>query len=525
MIGTAALRSAGKRGLLLAVCLWLVLAPTVATAGTVAAGGSSDAAVEAVRTDTGSTLAGSTTVRLEPTTASVEEGATRTLSVVVADADGGVGAVSGELSVAESEYVEIVDFEFRGDPGLANVSVSGDGVAFDGALMDTPQTGAVAIAEVTVRGQLEGATDLALSVDSLGDESGDRYDVGGTPDTAVSVENTRNQVPLSITAEADSATVGESVAFTVMRSDSDARVQANVTVGGQTVSTGVDGEATVVVRESMLSDAGTITAVASKSSTSQERYENDSVTVSVDDSSGSNGGTDDGDGVIVRTDPGSVDLSAGQTTTISVVVVGADAGVGAGDVTASVTDPDVVEIATANVTDEPGIGEATVGDDGATAAAEFALRDGRDEAPVRVIELTLRGTSAGSTSLSLSVGSLGDESGNSYAVASVPDTGVTVGEDAASGGGTTTPESTAVDGDSNGTTIDSDSNGTAVDGDSNATATFSEPASTATTGGENQASDASGDSPAGDSSAPPMALLATVAVVAVLLGLLIAAAS
>jgi hypothetical protein len=533
MIGTTALRSGGKHGLLLAVCLWLVLAPTVATAGTVAPGGSSGVAVESATADAGSTLAGSTTVRLEPTTASVDEGATRTLNVVVADTDGGVGAVSGELSIVESEYVEFVDFEFRGDPGLANVSVTGDSVAFEGALMDTPQTGAVAVAEVTVRGELEGTTDLALSIDSLGDESGDRYDVGGTPDAAVSVENTRNLVGLSITADADGATVGESVAFTVMRSDSDARVEANVTVGDRTVSTGVDGEATVVVRESMLSDAGTITAVASKQSTSQERYENDSVTLSVDDSSGSDGGTDDGatsdgDGVIVRTEPGSVDLSAGQRTTVGVVVVGSDGGVGAGDVTVTVADPDVATIASANVTGDPGIGEAMVGDGGASAAAEFALRDGRDEAPVRVLEITLRGGSAGSTSLSLSVGSLGDESGTSYEIDSVPDAGVTVREEGSSGGETTTPESTTDEGGSNGTTVDDGSNATTDEGGSNGTATVSEPTSATTTGGGTQSSDSSDDGPTGDPSIPSnpsMALLAASVVVVLLLGLLLVAAS
>jgi|GEM_PF-3354071 len=572
MTGDTARRTAAKRGLVLAVCLWLAVAPTVAaagtaaTGGTVTAGGHSGATAEVVTADASAALAGSTTVRLDPTTASVDEGATRTLNVVVSSADNGVGAVSGEISVVESEYAEIVDLELRGDPQLQEISPPGDSVTFEGALMDTPQSGAVTVAQVTVRGQLEGRTDLALQIDSLGDEDGDPYDVGGTPDTALTVENTRNQVPLSITADADSATVGESLAFTVMRSDSDARVEANVTVDDRTVTTGVDGEATVVVRESMVSDAGTVTAVASKDPTSQERYTNDSVTLSVDDSgSGGSGGADDGstddgsgsagsgDGAIVRTDPGSIDLTAGATTTVDVVVADIDGGVGAGNLTFGVTDPGVATITDATVTGAPDIGGAEVGSDGATVTAEFALRDGADTPPVRIATVTLRGVAAGSTTLSLSASSLGDESGNSYAIASAPDSGINVVESGDADTGTTTPEPTATDspvatdtptaggsdstdggtdstttaGSAGSTTTDSGTDSTATDGGSTGTASQNTTAGDGGTDSETQPSD-TGDSPTEDSPVPTdssTALLATGAVVVFLLGLLVVAAS
>jgi len=542
MLRTTPLRDGAKRAVIFAVCTWLLVAPAVAgvtatgghghaagIGGPAGTAGAPDLAVSAADGATAS-LAGSTTVQLQPTTTSVDEGGRQTLAVVVTNAQGGVGAISGQISVAESEYAAISDFQFSGDPGLDNVTVTDSSVEFEGALMDTAQTGSVTVAEVTVNGRLEGETDLTLSVDTLGDENGDPYQVGSTPDAAVTVENTRNEVPLSISADADSATAGESVAFTVMRTDSNARVEANVTVGETTVSTGVDGEATVTIDESMVSDAGTITATASKRSTSQERYANDSVTITYDDSGGGTddgGGTDSesgdgaatddgsagGDGAIVRTEPGSIDLAPGTTTTVDVVVTDIDGGVGAGDVTATVTDPGIVEITAASVVGDPGIGGAEVPADGARATAEFALRDGADEPPVRIVELTLRGVTTGTTTLSLSVDSLGDEAGNSYAIASTPDGGVSVSEDAGSEQTTTDGAS----GDDDGTTTDADGTdqpSTDADGtDQSPTATDGATSTTApaTDGGDT-------DEPPVPAN-PSTALLAFGVVIVILLGL------
>ncbi|WP_053949075.1 hypothetical protein [Halolamina sediminis] len=502
-----------SRVAVLAVCLCLLAVPMVAAGQSVASDGTSPGSV-GVTANTTDATAGSTTVRLDPTTATVDEGETRTLDVVVANADGGVGAVSGEISVVESEYADIVGFELRGDPGLENVTVTDDAVTFDGALMDTADTGLVTVAEVTVRGQLEGTTDLALSIDSLGDESGDPYDVGGTPDTALTVENSRNDVALSVTADADNATLDESITFTVMRTDSNARVEANVTVGNRTVDTGVDGEVTVVVRESMISDAGTVTAVASKPPTNQERYRNDSVTLSaVGDRSGPNDDGTGSGGVIVRTDPGSIDLSVGETTTVDVVVTNADGGVGAGNLTVTLTTDSSAEITNATVTGDPGIGGAEIRDRGTRVAAEFALRDGADEAPARIVELTLQGVSTGSTALSLSISSLGDESGNSYGIASAPDSGIDVHDD-----GSTDDESTdtVADGEEAGTATERPSATPTTAGTSDGESTV------ATT--EGSTADTAVGSPADDGGAPtdaPLAVFGALAFVVVsLFGLL-----
>ena len=544
MFRTTPLWDGAKRATIVAVCAWLLVAPAVAgvtatsgqghvagIGGPAGTAGAADLAVPAADGGTAS-LAGSTTVQLQPTTTNVDEGGRQTLAVVVTNAQGGVGAISGQISVAESEYAAISEFQFSGDPGLDNVTVTDSSVEFESALMDTAQTGSVTVAEVAVSGRLEGETDLTLSVDTLGDENGDPYQVGSTPDAAVTVENTRNEVPLSISADADSATAGESVTYTVMRTDSSARVEANVTVGETSVSTGVDGEATVTIDESMVSDAGTITATASKRSTSQERYANDSVTITYDDSGGGTddgGGTDSesgdgtttddgdgtvgGDGAIVRTEPGSIDLAPGTTTTVDVVVTDIDGGVGAGNVTATVADPGIAEITAASVIGDPGIGGAEVLADGARATAEFALRDGADEPPVRTVELTLRGVRTGTTTLSLSVDSLGDEAGNSYPIASTPDGGVSVSED----GGSEQTTTDGVSADDDGTTTDADGTDqpstdaggtdqspTATDGPTSTTAT-------ATDGGDT-------DEPPVPAN-PSTALLAFGVVIVILLGL------
>lgn len=411
---------------------------------TVSVAGPSLAAVggpSVVAADGPAAVAGDTTVQLQPATATVDEGRNRTLAVVVPRTDGGVGAVSGRVTVVQPEYAEIVAFEFAGDPGVQNVTSDGETVRFEAAIMDTAQTGRVTIAEVTVRGTREGRTDLALAVDALGDEAGNPYDVGGTPDTALTVNSTRNAVPLSITAFTDRVAAGESVTFAVRRADSGARVEANVTVGNRTFETGVDGRATVTVRESMIAADGTVTAVASKDSTGQERFLDDTVTLPTGPRGGA-GETDDGaptgnvSGVLVRTDPARTGVAPGGTATVDVVVANADDGVGAGNLTVRVADPTVARITNASLLGDPGIGETTVAEDGSVARATFALRSDTGSTPARVLRLTLRGNTTGSTALSLTAPSLGDRQGNSYAVAATAAGDVTVAVDA---GATATP--------------------------------------------------------------------------------------
>lgn len=443
----------------------VLLVGTLAVGAAASAGGPVAFGPSVVAADAGpaavaspAAVAGDTTVRLQPATATVDEGSNRTLAVVVPRTDGGVGAVSGRLTVAQSEYAEIADFEFAGDPGVRNVTNAGDTVHFEAAIMDTAQTGAVTIAEVTVRGTREGTTDLALAIDALGDEAGDPYDVGGTPDTALTVNNSRTAIPLAIEADADGVTGGESVTFTVTREDSGARVEATVTVGGRTVGTGVDGRATVTIRESTVAESGTVAAVASKDATSQERFRNASVTLDVPGTDGRNESGRDGDGttdettegIIVRTAPGSVALAPNGTATVDIVVADADGGVGAGNLTVRVGDPAVAGITNATLLGDPGIGEATVAEGGGVARATFALRSDNGSSPAHVLRLTLRGTAPGSTGLSLAAPSIGDAQGNSYFVASTQAGDVTVGEDAGTGQVTVSPTVTATTDEGNG---------------------------------------------------------------------------
>ncbi|MBP2252909.1 hypothetical protein J2754_003271, partial [Halarchaeum solikamskense] len=57
------------------------------------------------------------------------------------------------------------------------------------ALADTAQTGEVTIATVTVTGAAAGSADLGLTVDALGDESGQSYDVSASNGASVTVDS------------------------------------------------------------------------------------------------------------------------------------------------------------------------------------------------------------------------------------------------------------------------------------------------------------------------------------------------
>jgi len=415
--------------------------------------------------------AGSTSVQLSPTTASINESRSQTFDLVVSDADGGVGAINAEISVDDADIASIRDMKLEGDPGVETVDIESDGseVFVRAALMDTADTGEVTVGTLTVEGVGAGSTDLDLSVESLGDEDGDPYTVGGTPGSSLTVQGTADNVDLDITADASTVDVGGEVEYEVRRGDTDALVSARVSLGDERYETGLDGAVAVEITEGMASDADTVTAVASKASTDEVTFRNDSVTLNLgaddagdseteapDDSgtetpddSGTEAPDDSGtvtpepgDGPRVALDAASPAVDVGGQRTFDVVATDVDNGVGAIEARIALDSAANAQITGAELAGGAGVSQVDVSDDGTEVVIRGALMDTDDAGTVRVATLTVEGVATGESTLSMSVDSLGDEQGNTYDVSRTPSRTLTVGsagdgdDDAASGSAT-----------------------------------------------------------------------------------------
>jgi Rieske Fe-S protein len=140
-----------------------------------------------------------TTVSLDPETDSVNVSETTTFTVVVDDAQGGVGAAEIGLAVDDPSVAEITDVTVLGS-GDDDVVIADDGSSadVDYAFRDTADTGSVPVVEVTVEGVAAGETGLSLEAAGENDgvlvfnEAGIGYNVTGT-----------NGATLTVTEEAD----------------------------------------------------------------------------------------------------------------------------------------------------------------------------------------------------------------------------------------------------------------------------------------------------------------------------------
>lgn len=141
-------------------------------------------------------VAGATTtsVVISPANTDIEVGETTTVSVVVDQVDGGVGAWAGTLNVTGDSAIKIRGVQLHGDPGLrtVNISDSNESVYFDGALADTNQSGSVAIVSVTLEATATGESGLDLTMEAVGDERGNSYTITETVDGQVTVGNPVN---------------------------------------------------------------------------------------------------------------------------------------------------------------------------------------------------------------------------------------------------------------------------------------------------------------------------------------------
>jgi hypothetical protein len=398
-------------------------------------------------------LAGSTTVELVPSDTELTESGQQTFEIVVTDASGGVGAVDATVSTS-SDAVRIQSATVAGDPGTSDVSVAegGQSATVEAALMDTADSGRVVVAEVVVSGATQGEAALDVDVSALGDETGDPYTVTATLGASVDVLDETDTVSLDVTANRSTVAPGETVGFTVTRADTGVRVAATVTVGDQRVETGVDGVAAVQIDETT-TDAGTVTAVASKSETSNTAFADDSVTVSV-------GESDDGEragSTTVRLAPTTETVGVDETATFDLVVQRADGGVGAVD--ATVTVGDAARITNVTFTGDPGTQRLAVSDDGQTADLEAALLQTSGADRLTVATVTVVGVEAGQTTVDAQIDALGDEAGNAYDVTATPAATLDVTEDSSDTGDgdesdddSTDDEQTSDDGDESGTT-------------------------------------------------------------------------
>ncbi|AZH27180.1 PKD domain-containing protein [Haloplanus aerogenes] len=177
-----------------------------------------------------------TSVSIQPASSQTFVGGTTTFDLVVDDANGGVGAYSATVSLDDASIAQISDVDLKGSPAgqTTNVAIAPDGssVTIDAALMNTADTGSVAIATITVQGGAAGSTGLTPSVSALGNEQGTSYTVAGT--SGASLDVTAKSTSVSIQPSSSEITVDQTTTFDLVVDD------ANGGVGAYTATVSLD---------------------------------------------------------------------------------------------------------------------------------------------------------------------------------------------------------------------------------------------------------------------------------------------
>jgi signal recognition particle receptor subunit beta len=135
----------------------------------------------------------------------------------------------------------------------------------------------------------------------------------------------------------------------------------------------------------------------------------------------------DGPSSTVSVQPADATVDVGDTTTIDVVVDSAAGGVGAYNVTVSLSDSSVASITDVEFGGDPGLTETPVESD-STVTARAALADTDQTGSVTILTVTVEGVTDGTTDVTTQVNALGTEAGVNYAVTDVTDATLTVGE-------------------------------------------------------------------------------------------------
>ncbi|MFC5136488.1 MULTISPECIES: hypothetical protein [Haloferacaceae] len=404
-----------------------------------------------------------TAVSLEPGSAAVDEGGTTTYEVVVADADGGVGAYDFTVDVEDSSVASITDVTAEGDPSdqTTDVSIAADGSSASvlAALADTNDTGSVTIATVTVSGDAEGTSDIGLSVEALGTEGGESYTVTETTGASITVEaadddDDDDDSPTPEPAPADFQVSNLNAPDNATQGDA-IDVSADVTNDGDeeaTQSVGfrldADGDGTLGDDEELTAQEVTLDGDEMQTVTFEDintsglepgEYahgvftENDSATATITIEAADDDEPEPAPApeTAVGIEPGSATVDEGETTTYEVVVANADGGVGAYNLTVDVEDSSIASITEATPQGEPSnqTTEVFVADDGSSAEVVAALANTNDTGNVTVATMTVEGDDDGTSDIGLSVDALGTEAGNSYNVTETTGASITVEED------------------------------------------------------------------------------------------------
>lgn len=117
------------------------------------------------------------------------------------------------VSVADPEVAQITGISLPGDAAVNGTTrvQDGTGVRVRVVGMDTADTGQVTIASIIVEATAErGTTDVNVSIDALGDESGNAYTVSGTEASQLTVGDASQpttSTPTTTTTSGDSSTI------------------------------------------------------------------------------------------------------------------------------------------------------------------------------------------------------------------------------------------------------------------------------------------------------------------------------
>ena len=145
----------------------------------------------------------------------------------------------------------------------------------------------------------------------------------------------------------------------------------------------------------------------------------------------------------VAVQPSSDTITAGNTSTVDIVVESASGGVGSIDIELSVSDGAIADISDTAVAGNPDTVETSDGTDSVRITATGM--DIADSGSVPVASVTLTGDTAGTSDLDLTVAAIGDESGEAYSITDERDGELTV-----EGVADSTPTETATESDSPG---------------------------------------------------------------------------
>lgn len=169
--------------------------------------------------------AGTTTVAVQPDSATVSAGETTTVDIVVESADDGVGSIDLELAVSDAQVANITDVSVAGDPSTVRTTSDNDSTRIAATGMNTADTGSVTVATVTLEGEASGTTSLDLTVAAVGNESGSSYDVSDTTNGELTVEgdsdSTEDDGPTAVAYGPRETTAGTTVTFNASNSTSE----------------------------------------------------------------------------------------------------------------------------------------------------------------------------------------------------------------------------------------------------------------------------------------------------------------